>query len=90
MSANGDLRMSRRSEVVLRALFYSRIQTRPPDRGTSHGNVKHDYSRRDNMCNNNRISQPRTSYRAAGDLVLVMEFMSMFLSGSTTHRSVSP
>lgn len=48
---------------------YSGIQARPRDRGTSHGNVKHDYSRRDNMCNNNRISWPRAGCRAAGDPV---------------------
>lgn len=42
------------------------------DRGTSHGNVKHDYSRTDNTCNNNRISRPTAGPKAAGDLVLLM------------------
>lgn len=74
MFANGDLRTSGR----YRPRCPHEGAPDPPgqrfqlDRGTSHGNVKHDYSRTDNTCNNNRISRPTAGLKAAGDLVLLM------------------
>lgn len=56
-----------------------------PDRGTSHGNVKHDCSGRDNTCNNNSISRSDSgTARLRGIWSYLAEIVSMPLDCLST------